>query len=148
MSETGTPLAASASAVLPAIAAQLHLRLLVVFGSRATGSPPPGPPSDVDLAVVFRRGAPRATAGEVASALAPLFPGLEVDVVVLHGVDPLLRWEALRHGQLLYGDPLDHLEYRAFAYKAFEDADDLRALERTLSDRRLAWVREQLRAAP
>ena len=37
---------------LAAVCRELGLRLLVLYGSRATGTPPPTPDSDLDLAVL------------------------------------------------------------------------------------------------
>lgn len=126
----------------------LGIRLLLLFGSRATGRPAPTADSDLDLAVVFRKGRPLPSLPEALEALASAFPGEDVDVVLLHDADPLLRWEVLRDGVLLRGDPLDHLEYRAFAYRDFMDSEDLRKLERRLSEKKVARVRERLRASP
>ncbi len=49
--------------------------------------------------------------------------------------------------ELVNADALEHLEYRAFAFRDFVDSADLRALERHLFDRKMALVRERLRAA-
>ena len=73
--------------------------------------------------------------------LEPAFPGRNLDPVRLADADPLFRWEIMEPGLLLYGDPLDFLEYRAFAYRDFVDSADLRALERTLFEKRMAYVR-------
>jgi uncharacterized protein len=80
-------------------------------------------------------------------ALADVFPDAPLDLVLLPDADPLFRWEITRAGVLLWGDPLDFLEYRAFAYRDFVDSAGLRALERVLFEKKMALIRERLNAA-
>jgi predicted nucleotidyltransferase len=126
---------------------RLGVRLLMLFGSQSPGGLPPGPGSDVDLALSFGRDAARVPVLDLHEQLAPAFPGGQLDIVLLHDADPLFRWEILERATLLYGDVDEFLEYRAFAYRDFMDSADLRALERTLSDRKMKRIRERLRAA-
>jgi len=129
------------------VCADLGLRLLVLFGSRATGSPSSAPESDLDLALVLAAPHPDRGHLEYQRALEDLFPGESLDLVFLHNADPLLRWEIMSDGVLLCGDPDSFYELRAFAFRDFVDSADLRALERTLSERKLARIRAQVRAA-
>ena len=121
--------------------------MVVLFGSWATGLPAPGPESDVDLALSLPAGRPRVRRGDCYDGLRDAFPHRSLDVVLLADADPLFRWEIMRAGKLLWGDPVEHLEYRAFAFRDFVDSADLRALERGLFHRKMALVRERLRAA-
>jgi len=41
---------------------------------------------------------------------------------------------------------MEHLEYRAFAFRDFVDSGDLRALERRLSEKKLERIKEILGA--
>jgi predicted nucleotidyltransferase len=132
---------------LDAACARLALRLVVLYGSHATGEPPAGPDSDVDLALGFERGAEREGWWECHEALRAAFPGAPLDIAFLADADPLFRWEIMRQGKLLWGDPMDYLEYRAFAFRDFVDSADLRALEGRLFDRKMALIHERLRAA-
>jgi predicted nucleotidyltransferase len=134
-------------AALERICERLGVRLLVLFGSHSPGGLPPGPGSDVDLALSFGRDASRVPVLDLHELLAPAFPGGQLDIVLLHDADPLFRWEIMERATLLYGDVDEFLEYRAFAYRDFVDSADLRALERTLSDYKLERIRERLRAA-
>jgi uncharacterized protein len=135
------------AAALEAAAERLGARMVVLFGSFATGSPPPGPDSDIDLALSLQPGTAPPGHLRLIGALEPAFPGRNLDPVLLAGADPLFRWEIMEPGRLLYGDPLDFLEYRAFAYRDFVDSADLRALERTLFEKRMAYVRGIVRGA-
>lgn len=134
-------------ALLDAACRRLGLRMLVLFGSYATGTPGQGPDSDVDLAMAVQAGHPRSSIWEYHTELAAVFPDQSLDLVFLADADPLFRWEIVRHGTLLWGDPLDYLEYRAFAFRDFIDSADLRALERRLFEKKMAFVRQRLHAA-
>jgi predicted nucleotidyltransferase len=123
------------------------VRMLVLFGSRAPGGLPTRPDSDLDLAVSFQLPRPQGDPWVVHEAFAEVFPDQTIDVVDLGDTDPLFRWEIMREGVLLYGSVDEFLEYRAYAWRDYIDSADLRALERILSERKLALIREQLRAA-
>lgn len=124
-------------AALARTAAALGLRLVVRFGSRASGAvPPPTPESDLDLAVLATP-ACRVYPHDVAHALAGLFGDLDLDVAILNAADPLFLGEIFRRCDLLYGDPLLFAEWQAYAYRSFADSADLRATERALSRRKL-----------
>lgn len=119
------------------VAEALGLRLVVRYGSRATAAgPSPTPESDLDIAVLA--GARRVALPDLYGALAPVFPGADLDLALLNDVDPLFRYEALRRSDLLYGDPDLYAEAQAYAYRDFVDSADLRALEAALSRKKLA----------
>jgi predicted nucleotidyltransferase len=132
---------------LEAACERLGLRLVVLFGSRAIGRPPPTPESDLDLAV--RAGPAGVNGGLLAchEELSRVFSGEVLDLVLLNAADPLLRWEAMRAGIPLYGDPDDFLEYRAYAYRDFVDSADLRELEEVLFRKKMDYLRRVLGGA-
>lgn len=127
---------------LAAAADALDLRLVVLFGSRARGGAG-HPGSDLDVGVVA--GAQRVSLMGVFQALAPAFIGEPLDVAILNDTDPLFRYEVFSRSELLYGDPDLYAEYCAFAYRAFVESADLRALEAALSRKKLDRL---LHAAP
>jgi predicted nucleotidyltransferase len=134
-------------AMLDAVCASLGVRMLVLFGSNAPGGLPTGPESDLDLAFSYQSPAARRAPLDLHAAFADVFPDQTLDLVELRDSDPLFRWEIMREGLLLHGDLDEFLEYRAYAYRDFVDSADLRELERILSEKKLALIREQLRAA-
>ena len=122
---------------LASVAERLGLRLVVRYGSRASGAvPPPDGGSDLDLAVLATP-ALRARPHDVAEALADVFPNLSLDVAILNSSDPLVLAEIFRRCDLLHGDPLLFAEWQAYTYRSFHDSADLRATERALSRRKL-----------
>lgn len=134
-------------AALESASRRLGLRRVVLFGSYATGEPAPDPDSDVDIAVSLAESRSRSAFWKVHDALGDVFAGRPLDLVFLDDADPLFRWEIVRDGVLLYGDLLDYLDYRAFAFRDFVDSADLRALERVLFDKKMAFIRRRLSAA-
>lgn len=127
---------------------ELGLTMLVAYGSRAGGSSmAPGPESDLDLALHGPGLNGWARMSACLGALGEVFGDYALDAVFLGEADPLFRWEIMRDGRLLFGDPLGFLEYRAFAYKDFIDSADLRRVEAVLFRKRMDWIREQLHAA-
>jgi predicted nucleotidyltransferase len=126
---------------------KLGVRFAVLFGSRATGSPPPGPESDIDVAVLPGRQDESPSLWGYRRELDAAFTDHSLDLVLLNNADPLLRWEVMERGILLYGDADEFLEYRAFAYRDFVDSADLRALEQDLFLKKMAHTRGVLDAA-
>jgi predicted nucleotidyltransferase len=129
---------------LEAAARGLGLRMVVLFGSRATGSPPPTPESDLDVAVLGTRAEPPPSFWSIHRALAEAFGDFDLDLVLLHDADPLLRYEVMRRGKLLHGDPDDFLGYRAFAFRDFVDSADLRDLEDRLFRKKMEYIRAEV----
>lgn len=126
---------------LETVARELAVRCVVLFGSRATGTPPPTPESDLDVAILAGPpDAPRAW-WDCYETLSDVFSQATLDLVMLHEADPLFRYEIMRSGVLLYGDPDVFLEYKAFAYRDFVDSADLRALEEALFQKKMAYLR-------
>ncbi len=132
---------------LEAVSQRLGVRTVVLFGSFSTGSPPPGRDSDVDLAVSCSADRSRPSLWALYRELDPIFVGRTLDIVFLADADPLFRWEILAEGALLHGDPIEFLETRAIAFRDFVDSADLRALERTLFEKKIAFIRRRLNAA-
>lgn len=122
------------------VAAAHGVELVVQFGSTTTGTTHAG--SDVDLAVLLER-AP-ASYGEhadLAAAFQPLFPGRELDLVILNHADPLLLDQVTRHGVLLFGDANRWQEFRAFAFKRYQDHRRFLQMERDYVARFVAAAR-------
>lgn len=119
------------------------VRLAVLFGSRAGAGLAPRPDSDVDIGVASDRVLSFEEWNALYGGISDSLPGMELDLVAIGGADPLLRWEIMRDGVLLFGDELDALELRAFAYRDFVDSADLRALERSLFEKKLAFLKRR-----
>lgn len=126
---------------------ELGLAMLVAYGSRAGGAREPAPDSDLDLAILGRGFHGWESLSACLKGLENVLGHYSLDVVFLSEADPLFRWEIMRDGLLLFGDPIEFQEYRAFAYKDFVDSADLRRVEQALFRKRMNWIGEQFRAA-
>jgi len=128
---------------LASVAEEFGLRLVVLYGSHARRNPPPGPESDVDVAVL---GCDRKRFWKCQQTLSKAFSTHDLDLVRIEDADPLFRHEVLSVGRLLWGDPDLFFDYRAFAFRDFVDSADLRRLEHALFRRKMAWIGKQLDA--
>jgi predicted nucleotidyltransferase len=115
------------------IAKDFGLKFVILHGSFSNGIP--DKESDLDIAALaepelaFRREL------ELYGALDEVFklpPETDLDFKTLNKVDPLFRYEVVRGGKLLYGDPTAYEEFKAFAFRAYEDARPLLDLEHHL----------------
>ena len=114
----------------PAVAAAF------LFGSRAEGTPRAD--SDLDLALVGPR---ERLAEQKLDLLADLAAsGLErVDLVLLDGADPALRFEAVRPNCLVYTTPdFDRGSYYSLAVREYFDFEPYLRVQRQALQRRLA----------
>jgi predicted nucleotidyltransferase len=128
---------------LSSVAEAFGLRLVVLYGSHARRNPPPGPTSDVDVALL---GCDRKRFWQCHHALSKALPTHDLDLVRIEDADPLFRHEILSVGHLLWGDPDLFFDYRAFAFRDFVDSADLRRLEHALFRRKMTWIGKQLDA--
>lgn len=123
-------------AALARLVATGALDSLWLFGSCARGDERPD--SDVDLAALFAR---RLSAGEMADLIGDLATLLRrpVDLVDLERAPPLLAYEVLREGRLLYDERPEHRV--AFATPLPTIVEDLRIVRRPID----AALQERLR---
>jgi predicted nucleotidyltransferase len=106
------------------------LDFIILYGSAAKKKA--GPFSDVDLAVYCQRGIDSENFLSIYGEAATIFSNQEVDLKSLHGVNPLFRYYVVKDGKLIYGDQTAYNFYKAFAYRGFQEAKPLFALEEYL----------------
>ena len=109
--------------VPPETLRSLGIRLGYLFGSRAAGRP--SARSDADVAVLLRDGA---TLHDLSRAVADLEAtlrtafGCPVHVVPLNGASPLLRFEAIRHGRVLFAEnEAERIGFEVRTLKEYEE---------------------------
>jgi len=121
--------------------------LAYLFGSQAEGKA--GPLSDVDVAVLLGAQVQREqwfqTQLRLIGDLMSLFQRNDVDVVILNEATPLLAFQVIRHGQVVYEDPVTRpaVDFAAYAMRRYADTAPLRRLKRQYLEE---WV-EARRAA-
>lgn len=122
---------------LDEVAKRHGIQLLLQFGSTVTGQTHVD--SDLDLAAVFDE--PPASfldIGGVVADLQALFPGREVDLVVLNHADPLLLRTITDHAVLLHGTTRRFDEFRMYTFKRYQDHRRFLQLEREYVRRQAA----------
>ena len=110
--------------------------LLVQFGSSVSGHLRPD--SDIDLAALLER-VPTSLAdqGRLVADLQSLYPGREVDLVLLNRADPLLLRKITETCVLIYGTTRRLHEIKLYAFKRYQDHRRYLALEREYVDKTL-----------
>lgn len=121
-----------------AIVARRHgIRLLLQFGSTVSGQTHDR--SDVDLAVLLDRVPTTFRArGEIAADLQTLFPGHELDLVVINTADPLLLKQVVARCRLIFGEPRALAELKIYAFRRYQDHRRFLAMEREYVRRKVA----------
>jgi uncharacterized protein len=126
---------------LGVMAREHGLDLIVLFGSTARGRRREG--SDMDIAIQFVGSCPQPlTLEQEAMASDALFralrPRCELDVVLLNGASPLLRWNVAQHGIPLHAASPSHwVSYRIRAHREYEDTARFRRRQWEVLLRRL-----------
>lgn len=106
-------------------------KLVVLFGSRATGHA--GPRSDTDLAVLLNRPFDPV---RMTVEIGRLVGDPRLDLVDLHHAPPLLAWQIARTGELIHeGEPGAFARFHSLAFRRYCDTAKLReARERIIRD--------------
>lgn len=123
---------------LEAIARRHGVRLVLQFGSTVTGSE--HATSDVDVAVLAERPLSFRERAELMHDLQALFPGREVDLVLINRADPLFLRKITDRCRLLYGSERDLHELKLYAFRRYQDHRKYLALEREYVARTLRTI--------
>jgi hypothetical protein len=113
----------SGSSISPEALRSLGIRLGYLFGSRAAGRP--SARSDADVAILLREGSDLHDVGravaDLETSLGTTF-GCPVHVIPLNGASPLLRFEAIRHGRVLFvEDEAERIGFEVRTLKEYEE---------------------------
>ena len=106
---------------LARVADQYGLRLIVAFGSRATGRTHPA--SDLDLAVLPEPGTDMSLGAlaDLTADLSRAFLGAEVDVSIISQADALFLKKIFETAVLVHGDETEFRRYRVYAFRRFSE---------------------------
>ncbi len=105
------------------------IKFIVLFGSRAKGAFRED--SDFDVAVYMHGFNDMEKYSDALSCFANIFGVFEdkIDLTDLKNANPLLRYEITLKGNLLFGNELDYLQLKAFAFREYVAARPLLDLE-------------------
>ena len=129
-------------------ASRNNIRFIVLFGSQTQALPQEG--SDYDIAVSLKGGksfmSDLKLYTEILDGLSAILRIAyeKIDLTDLDNANILLRYEVTCRGKLLYGDELEYLELKSFAYRDYIDAKRLFDLERDLIGKRQKMILESL----
>ena len=118
-----------------ALAAQAGIRMLILFGSLATGRGKPE--SDLDLAIDTGRPLDAESKMALIEKIAGC-TGRPVDLIDLRTVGEPLLGQILKYGKRLAGDDAVYAEL--IKRHVFAEADFMPYYRRILSERRNAWI--------
>ena len=135
---------------LDEFAFQNNIRFVVLFGSQLQRNPRDG--ADFDIAVSLTGRTPFMgdfkLYSQILDGLSTIL-GIaceKIDLTDLGNANILLRYEITSRGELLYGNELDYLELKSFAFRDHIDARGLRDLESCLIGKRQKMILEALEA--
>ena len=101
--------------------------LVYLFGSQARGEA--NSKSDVDIGVLLKQGivADVDLQSQISSDLMKSLNVLRVDVVFINLATPLLKYEIVNEGKVVYRDPdFDLISYKLMVVREFQDTEYLR----------------------
>lgn len=108
-----------------------RLDFIILHGSQVTGKK--GPEPDVDIAIYRNGGIDFKEEMQLFLELSKIFGEFgELDLKTLHKKNPLFRYYVIRDGILVYGNKTAYNFYKAYAYRDFQEAKPLFALEEYL----------------
>lgn len=122
-----------------------NLKLILLHGSYATGKAHPH--SDLDIAVLGQLEITRDQLFKLYTEFAEILgddPERELDLKTLHRKDPLFLYQVMKASQLLYGNPVEYNELKAYAFRLYHDSRDLRRLEKILTHRLLEHIKQDV----
>jgi predicted nucleotidyltransferase len=73
-------------------------------------------------------------------------PDYKIDLTNLNNADPLLRYEIVSNGLLLYGDDILYASFKCFAFRDYIETEDLRILEKELILKRQRLIADKIYA--
>lgn len=117
------------------------LRFVILHGSQVTGMARGD--SDIDIAVLPAKSLRPRQFLSLANDLARVLGTPNVDCKSLDRVDAFFRYQTVKHGILLAGDPTSYEEFKAYARRAYDDTKSLRSLEQILIKKSQQHFHEQ-----
>ena len=102
------------------------LKLIILFGSQATGTA--GKTSDTDIAVLGDRSLTIDERSKLEEEYAARFSISEdkIDLVDLSNAPPLLRYQVVQSGKLLHGSEEDFIRFKVLAWKQYMNTEKFR----------------------
>lgn len=126
------------------IGEKYNLNLFLLFGSQVKGKKNLHQESDFDVAYLSKKKLTGKEQIELNCDLMNIFESDRIDMVNLKNVNSFLRQEIAKNNQLLFGDELDYLEFKAFAFRDYIDHQSLFDLQNILMEKRHQLLKEKI----
>ena len=124
------------------IAQEFNLKLVLLFGSQVTGKT--NFSSDFDIAYLPKQNLNGKTKIDLNCRFMDVFNTDKIDLVNLNQTSLLLKYEISRNSQLLYGDEISYLNFKASAFKLYIEAKPLFEMRDNLLKKRHKFLQESL----
>jgi len=121
------------------------LEFVVVFGSRANGKAKKD--SDLDIGVSDPQPETYRRQGELFNDFSNIFKGINVDLRMIRGAEPVFLYNALCKGKFLAGNKHDFYNYKFFAYKNFVDSKPLFELKTKILRKQQELLKQKIKYA-
>ena len=112
------------------IAKKFHLKLIVVFGSFASGKNRVD--SDLDIAILGIKEISFSEQINLINEFSRVF-NKNIDLSILNNVNPLLLFEVSKNSILLYGSREDFVKFKLYAFKVYNDYTPYFEMEKNLN---------------
>ena len=126
------------------IAEKYDLKMLLLFGSQAKDKKFLHKESDFDVAYLSERALGGKEIIDLNCDFIDMFRCDRVDLMDLKRAKPFLRYEIAKNSKLLYGNEIDYLEFKAFAFRDYINHGRLFEIEDLLINRKHQLLREKI----
>jgi predicted nucleotidyltransferase len=117
---------------IASIARKHQLKLVVIFGSFATGKNRKD--SDLDIGVLGSKEISFSSQIKLINELSLVF-NKDIDLSIINRANPLLLFQISKNAILLYGDRRDFLKFKLYAFKLYHDYTPYFEIEKKLNKR-------------
>jgi len=120
-----------------------NIKLAMVIGSR-TEKGNPKEDSDLDIAFILNRPERKYSYiyGELFSDLSEVFQEYNIDIVNIKNTDFLFRYEVYLNSELIIGDEMNYLEFKARAFREYVENKDLLKLSDIILKKKLNLLKQ------
>lgn len=125
------------------LAKRYNLKLILLFGSRIKKKFL-HLESDFDIAYLGKRDLTGEEEINLNCDLVDIFNSDKIDLVDLKKANPFLRYEVAKNSDLLYGNEIEYLEFKAFAFRDYINHRPLFDLRDFLIERRHKLLKESI----
>lgn len=118
---------------------------VVIFGSQVNGKARKD--SDLDIGILDPKPETYRRYGDLFNDFSKIFKGVNVDLRMIKGSEPVFLYNVLVKGKFLAGDRQTFFDYKAFAYKNFIDSKSLFELKMKILQKQQRFLKQKINYA-